>query len=308
MFAIECQNLSKRYRRSVPAVSDLNLNIAPRQVYGFLGPNGAGKTTTIRLLLGLIRPSSGGVRLFGEPVNPKALKKVGALVEGASFYPYLSGWDNLRVFAWTLGQFDAERAHSLLELVSLHERAHDPVRKYSTGMKQRLGIAAALLHDPDLLILDEPTNGLDPGGIRAMRALIRQLVDDHGKTIFLSSHLLGEVQQICDHVGIINGGRLLAEGTVAALLSQPSAQYLVMDVSPVESAHAALSQRWQVSSSDDPGKLTVSAMREEIPEVVRALVAADVALFGLQHQQVSLEDFFLSITKSEEAIALETDG
>jgi ABC-2 type transport system ATP-binding protein len=303
MFAIECQNLSKRYRRGIPAVSDLNLNIAPRQVYGFLGPNGAGKTTTIRLLLGLIRPSSGGVRLFGEPVrrNPKALKKVGALVEGASFYPYLSGWDNLRVFAWTLGQFDAARAHSLLELVNLHERAHDPVRKYSTGMKQRLGIAAALLHDPDLLILDEPTNGLDPGGIRAMRSLIRQLVDDHGKTIFLSSHLLGEVQQICDRVGIINGGRLLAEGTVAALLSQQSAQHLVMDVSPVESAHAALSQRWQVSSSDDPGKLTVSATRDEIPDVVRTLVAADVDLYGLQHQQVSLEDFFLSIT------ALETD-
>jgi ABC-2 type transport system ATP-binding protein len=304
MFAIECQNLSKRYRRGIPAVSDLNLNIAPRQVYGFLGPNGAGKTTTIRLLLGLIRPSSGGVRLFGEPVrrNPKALKKVGALVEGASFYPYLSGWDNLRVFGWTFGHFDAQRAHSLLELVNLHTRAHDPVMKYSTGMKQRLGIAAALLHDPDLLILDEPTNGLDPAGIRAMRALIRQLVDDHGKTIFLSSHLLGEVQQICDRVGIINDGRLLAEGRVAELLSLQSAQHLVMEVSPPEAASEALSQRWSVTSSDDPDKLIISASRDEIPDVVRALVEADVDLYGLQHQQVSLEDFFLSIT------ALEMEG
>jgi ABC-2 type transport system ATP-binding protein len=303
MYAIECDALTKIYRRAkrkVPAVDHLNLQIEPGQVYGFLGPNGAGKTTTIRMLLDLVHPSVGSVKLFGQPIrnNIDSLRNVGALVEGASFYPYLSAWDNLRILGWSVGQFDEERARMLLESLGLTGREQEPVRKYSTGMQQRLGIVAALLNDPELVILDEPTNGLDPAGIHELRAFIRNLVDNHGKTVFLSSHLLGEVQQICDRVAIIHHGRLLVEGRVSDLLAQQAkiTQNVLLEVSPLDRAKAALAGQWQVAESENRGILSVRASREQLPNLARQLLAAEVDLYGMYFPPASLEDLFLTIT------------
>jgi ABC-2 type transport system ATP-binding protein len=199
------RNLTKRYG-DLLAVDDLSLTVRAGEVYGFLGPNGAGKTTTLRILLGLMRPTAGSARTQGD---------VGALIEGPAFYPYLSGRTNLRVLARHAGVAD-ERIDVVLDLVDLSGRQDDRYSAYSMGMKQRLGVAAALLKDPRLLVLDEPTNGLDPAGMADMRMLIRRL-GAAGCTVLLSSHLLGEVEQICDRVGIISHGRLVREGTVAEL-------------------------------------------------------------------------------------------
>jgi ABC-2 type transport system ATP-binding protein len=221
---IELANLSKTYGRGgsgVAAVRDVSLSVGPGEVYGFLGPNGAGKSTTIRMLLGLISPSAGEARLFGEDLsrNPSVLKRVGSLVDGGAFYPFLSGRQNLDVLARTHGG-RGERIDALLEQVGLAADGTRKVKGYSTGMRQRLGVAAALLGDPDLVILDEPVNGLDAAGIQEMRALIRSLAADRGKTVFLSSHLLHEVQQVCDRIAIISKGEVVRQSTIADLLRQ----------------------------------------------------------------------------------------
>lgn len=298
MVAIACQQLTKIYRRGItPAVDNLNLRVEAGQVYGFLGINGAGKSTTIRLLLDLIRPTSGNVQIFGQSVyrNPSALQQVGALVEGASFYPYLSGWDNLRVYQWTHSAFDADRAQRLVEAVGLQSHIGKKVGQYSTGMKQRLGIAAALLHDPQLVILDEPTNGLDPAGIRGMRSFIRQLVDEQGKTVFMSSHLLGEVQSVCDHVGIIHQGRLIQEGRVDTLIESLGGQQLSIDAHPLQQAQALLAERWSVTISEQH-LIVMGVARAEIPMIVRLLTENAIDIYGIDYRQPTLEDFFLSVT------------
>jgi len=200
--------LSKRYRRLV-ALQDLDLEIHRGRVYGFLGPNGAGKTTTIGLILGLLAPTSGHVELFGLDTRThlsEALRRTGAILEGQAYYPDLSARDNLRVWSALSDGVTAKRIDEVLDLVGLLGRSGDKMRTYSQGMKQRLALAAALLHDPELVVLDEPTNGLDPAGMREFRELIRELAKT-GKTVFVSSHLLGEVEQMCDDVGIVQGGR-----------------------------------------------------------------------------------------------------
>jgi ABC-2 type transport system ATP-binding protein len=293
VFAIECRNLSKRYGQH-QAVDDLSLTVEPAQVYGFLGPNGAGKTTTIRMMLDLITPTEGEVRVLGHPVrrNPSALAPVGAFIEGASFYPYLSAWENLQVFGRTSGKFDPVRALMLLEAIDLVDRKDDRVGGYSTGMKQRLGIAAALLHDPQVVILDEPTSGLDPAGIREMRGFIRNLVTEQGKTVFLSSHQLSEVQQVCDRVAIIQKGRLLAEGRVTDLLNQSGKSVLKVEVVPLDRAKEMLFGQWDVAIEDN--WLVITAERNDIPQIIRQLAELDI--YDMQHQQTNLEDFFLSVT------------
>jgi ABC-2 type transport system ATP-binding protein len=300
MYAIECQQLSKKYgrgRRAKWALEDLNLQIKPGQVYGFLGPNGAGKTTTIRLLLNLIRPSRGGVFLFGQPLSQDSLARVGAMVEGASFYPYLSAWDNLRVLGWTSGQFDPARAQNLLAEVGLAERAGDKAGAYSTGMKQRLGIAGALLNNPDLVILDEPTNGLDPAAIVEMRHFIRRLAHEEGKTVFISSHLLNEIQQTADRVAIIQAGRMLAEGRIEDLLAG-SADELLIEAEPLEGALALLKSQGEARLSPSlEGVISLRVGgRAEVPKIVAQLVLNGVKIYNLRHKQQSLEDFFLQIT------------
>ena len=296
---IALTDLSKTYGRrgrGVPAVRHVNLSVRPGEVYGFLGPNGAGKSTTIRMLLGLIAPSGGRVELFGEDLgqNPSVLRRVGSLVDGGNFYPFLSGRRNLEVLARTQGG-GAERSEMLLDQVGLAKDAKRKVKGYSTGMRQRLGVAAALLNDPDLVILDEPVNGLDAAGIQEMRGLIRRLADEGGKTVFLSSHLLHEVQQVCDRVAIISKGEIVRESTIADLLRHEGG--LRVEAAPAEVAEAALAARWAVAREGDA--LRVSATREEAPEVVRRLVGAGAELFSLAADQRNLEEVFLSITRTE---------
>ena len=296
---LELANLSKTYGGrggGVRAVRDVSLSVGAGEVYGFLGPNGAGKSTTIRMLIGLIAPTSGEARLFGEDLraHPAVLRRVGSLVDGGNFYPFLSGRRNLEVLARTQSK-GGERIDALLDQVGLARDGRRKVKGYSTGMRQRLGVAAALLGDPDLVILDEPVNGLDVAGIQEMRDLIRSLATDHGKTVFLSSHLLHEVQQVCDRVAIISKGEIVRESTIADLLRQDDG--LRIEAAPAEVAEAALASRWAVERDGDA--LIVRATRAEAPEVVRRLVGAGADLFTLAPEQRNLEEVFLSITQPE---------
>lgn len=298
-WAIAVQSVHKQFgrgKRRVHAVDDLTLEVQSGQVYGFLGPNGAGKTTTIRMILDLITPTKGQVRLFGQPVRHHAgvLNRVGALVEGATFYPYLTGRKNLEVLARTGGYFDPARIQSLLELVGMADRADRPARGYSTGMKQRMGVAAALLGNPDLVILDEPTNGLDPAGIQDMRSLIRRLVDEQGKTVFLSSHMLNEVEQICDRVAIINRGKLVREGAVKALLAEKTR--LRIEASPVDKSMQTLAPQWTLSADGDSG-FYIQAGREQAPQIVEQLVTSGSRVYQVMLQQQSLEELFFEATQ-----------
>jgi ABC-2 type transport system ATP-binding protein len=248
------------------------------------------------MLIGLIAPSAGEARLFGEDLRakPEVLRRVGSLVDGGNFYPFLSGRRNLEVLAKTQGR-GADRIEELLDQVGLARDAKRKVKGYSTGMRQRLGVAAALLGDPDLVILDEPVNGLDVAGIQEMRDLIRSLAVDRGKTVFLSSHLLHEVQQVCDRVAIISKGEIVRESTIADLLRQDDG--LRIEASPTDVAEAALASRWPVEREGDA--LIVRAGRAEAPEVVRRLVGAGADLFRLTPEQRNLEEVFLSITQPE---------
>jgi ABC-2 type transport system ATP-binding protein len=296
-YLIETERLTKRYGDRL-AVDALNLRVRRGEVYGFLGPNGAGKTTTLRMLVGLVRPTSGRVRVLGAPpAHPATLARIGTLVEEPGFYPYLSGRDNLRVVARYAGVVSA-RVAAVLDIMQLTSRAKDKYVTYSLGMKQRLGVAAALLKEPELLILDEPTNGLDPAGMADMRQLIRSLRDS-GQTVLLSSHLLGEVQQICDRVGVISTGRLLREGTVDELRGGGS---IVVRADPLAKAAevarqfvpegTAVTVRDQVIELDLPG--------DRAPQLNRALVEAGVDIYEMRTFEPTLEAVFLELTRDEQ--------
>jgi ABC-2 type transport system ATP-binding protein len=275
------------------AVDAVSLTVRRGEVYGFLGPNGAGKTTTLRMLLGLVRPTSGAAAVLGQrPGTPEALRRVGSLVETPGFYPYLSGRENLRVLA-RYRALDEVAVEAALTQVDLTSRAHDRYRSYSLGMRQRLGVAAALLGRPDLLILDEPTNGLDPAGMADMRDLIRALAAE-GQTIMLSSHLLGEVEQICDRVGVVARGRLLVEGTVDQLRGDAN---LVVRVDPLAAAVPVAAQvvgSAHVSAVD--GVLRIAAAPSRAPDLVRAMVAAGLDVHEVVAKDRSLEDVFFAVT------------
>ena len=296
--ALEVEGLAKTFgkgKRAVRAVQGVHFEVALGQVYGFLGPNGAGKSTTIRMIMDLVRPSAGRVRVFGEDVRsrPAALRRVGAMVEGALFYEHLSGRRNLEVLARTHGKHTPDEVEVLLERLGMSDRADRRVNGYSMGMKQRLGVAAALLHRPRLVILDEPTNGLDPSGILEMRRFIRQLAEQDGMTVFLSSHLLAEVEQVCDRVAIISHGRLVREGNVAELLA--GQERLCLDVSSRERAAEVLGEIWKVE--EHSGALRLEATREATPAVVRRLVEAGVDVFEARRERRSLEDLFMEVTQ-----------
>ncbi len=298
---LELADLSKTYgrgERAVNAVCHVSLTVGAGEVYGFLGPNGAGKSTTIRMLLGLISPTGGEARLFGQALGADSsmLRRVGSLVDGGNFYPFLSGRRNLEVLARTHGG-GAERIEPLLEQVGLAKDAGRKVKGYSTGMRQRLGVAAALLNDPDIVILDEPANGLDAAGIQEMRVLIRGLAEERGKTVFLSSHLLHEVQQLCDRVAIINQGAVVHEARIADLLRHESG--FRVEAAPADVALAALEARW--ACRPDGEAFHVEATREEVPELVRRLVGAGADIFAVVPAQRNLEEVFLSLTQSGES-------
>jgi ABC-type multidrug transport system ATPase subunit len=293
---VETRDLTKRYGRQITAVDGLNLGVRRGEVYGFLGPNGAGKTTTLRMLLGLIEPTSGAARVLGqEPGSPASLRGVGALVESPAFYPYLSGYDNLKVVSRYAG-VPRRRIREVLQTVELSGRAKDKFKKYSLGMKQRLGVAAALLKDPELLILDEPTNGLDPKGMADMRALVRELGSGE-RTVLLSSHLLGEVEQICDRVGVIHKGILVAEGTIAELRGEEG---LLVRAEPFEEARQ-IAERIKgvegVTVAD--GMLRLATDPGRAAEINAKLVFAGLRVSELRPAEQSLEEVFLELTGGE---------
>lgn len=302
--AIQVKNLQKVFGRGkhrVLAVKQLDFEVDIGQVFGFLGPNGAGKSTTIRMILDLIRPTEGDVYIYGQSVklaHDVIKTRVGAMVDGARFYPFLSGRVNLEVIAKTGGVYHLTQVDELIEQLGMSDRADRLMKDYSTGMKQRIGIAATLLGNPDLIILDEPTNGLDPKGIREVRQFIRDLVDNHGKTVFLSSHLLNEIEQICDRVVIINHGEIVQQGVVADLLAGQIA--LRIETNQPQTAYKLLFEHWEVQHDEQPDWLRIQATREDTPHIIRKLSSADIPIFQVVTQRWTLEDYFLAVTETQE--------
>ncbi|MGZ4352728.1 MAG: ABC transporter ATP-binding protein [Gaiellaceae bacterium] len=292
---VEARALVKRYGELV-AVDHVDLTVERGDVFGYLGPNGAGKTTSLRMLLGLIRPTSGSVRLFGrDPLldGAKALDSVAGFVEGPRFYPYLTARRNLQLLADYDANGSRGRVEEVLELVELRDRGGDRVGGYSHRMKQRLGIAASLLRGPKLLLLDEPTTGLDPAGMRDMRALVRRLAGE-GITILLSSHLLNEVEEVCNRVAIIRAGRIVYEGALAALKSASAGGYRLRTTEP-ERALAVAASRLDARLVD--GELHFAAEEEAVAALTVELGRAGIGVLSLVPEQASLEDLFLDLTE-----------
>ncbi|WP_259404432.1 ABC transporter ATP-binding protein [Hymenobacter sp. HSC-4F20] len=290
-----------------PILHDVNLHVEAGSIYGFLGPNGAGKSTTMRLLLGLLRPASGSVHLFGHNLarhRVALLNRVGALIENPSLYDHLTGRENVEATRKLRG-VAAHRTAEVLALVGLTDNAHRPAREYSLGMRQRLGLAIALLSDPDLLLLDEPTNGLDPNGIIEMRELLRRLRQEHGKTIVVSSHLINEIEKVATHVGVIQQGRLVFQGSLPDLQRlQTGRARLVLETEHADSCRNLLPRLLGGATVLAPGTLWLPwVSREHTAELAAALTAAGQPLYGLRLEQPSLEDTFLHLTEAHAELA-----
>src|SRR6266567_1477969 len=296
--AIETHGLSKHFGQR-KAVDGLTISIPAGTIAGFVGPNGAGKTTTIRLLLGLLRPTEGSATILGQPLThpERFLPRVGALVEAPAFYPSLSGRTNLEVLAH-LGGHPRSRVGQLFELVELSDRAKDPVRKYSQGMKQRLGVAMALLPDPDLLILDEPTNGLDPLGIIQMRDLLRRL-REQGKTIFLSSHLLGELEQVTDWLVMLHHGKALFSGPAREFLDRRGELVVEAEEATQLELVARIASAAGYTVTPDNGSLRIACPASFAEELNRRAREAGATRVAIRAQEASLEERFLALLKGE---------
>jgi ABC-2 type transport system ATP-binding protein len=292
---IEARGLVKRYGEII-AVDHVDLTVGPGDVYGYLGPNGAGKTTSLRMLLGLIRPDEGSARLFGrDPLidGAAALDGVAGFVEAPRFYPYLSGRRNLELVAALDGDGAAGRIAEALDTVDLANRAKDKVGGYSHGMRQRLGIAGALLRAPRLLLLDEPTTGLDPAGMRDMRALIRRLADQ-GITVLLSSHLMAEVEELCDRVAIVGSGRVLYEGALDDLIASAAGRY---ELRTTDDAHAAEIASRYGDVVEIPGGLSFDGDERAAAELSVSLGLEGIGITALVPRTATLEELFLSMTE-----------
>ena len=301
-WAVETHGLTKRFGPNV-AVDDVELLVHRGSAFGYLGPNGAGKTTLIRTLLGLTRADAGTMSLLGIPVpseRSRALARVGAIVDEPRFHHHLTGRENLRLLGAARGGDADGRIPGSLARVGLTERADDKVASYSMGMRQRLGVAACLLGDPELLILDEPMNGLDPAGMHEMRAMIRSLVDE-GRTVMLSSHLLDEVERTCDAVAIVDRGRVIRQGPIDELVRTAGARIVRLDCSDPAAAGRLLGQSG-ITAGVTLGELMLTvtlpsgASRETVAEVNRRLVEGGISVYGLQEVHATLEDWFLSVT------------
>jgi len=299
--AIETQSLTKRFGARA-AIDNVDLRVPLGVAFGFLGPNGAGKTTMIRMLLGLTHSSSGSMRLLGLPVpeqRARALERVGAIVEEPRFHAHLSGRENLRIIAAARGPQVRQRIDPALARVGLAERADDKVKKYSLGMRQRLGVARCLLADPKVLILDEPTNGLDPGGIQEFRLMIRAMVEQEGRTVFLSSHLLDEVEKICDYAAIVDRGTVVAQGAISELAGGGAREELAIGVDDPELALRTLAASELVSEvqrAEDGVRAVLADGHAATPRVNALLVGAGVGVTRLEPVRHSLEQRFLEIT------------
>jgi len=299
---LSAQGLTKSFGKR-QAVADVSFDLYEGEVFGFLGPNGAGKTTTIRMLVGLARPDRGTVRIRGLDLSrdfAKAMARVGSIVESPDLYGYLSGRENLLHFARMLPDGAKERIPELSRLVALEERLDDKVETYSLGMRQRLGIAQALLGAPDLLILDEPANGLDPAGIREIRRLVRLLAAERGIAVFVSSHLLSEVEQMCDRVTIIHRGKALATGPVRELLDRSSSGWTRWRVRPAERAVAALAPFAEEPPTSEDGEIVNARIpNERVPSAVAALAHESIEVYSVEPRASSLEEVFLEVTGGE---------
>ncbi len=294
-----CKTIGKR-----EIVHDLHFSVKKGEVFGFLGPNGAGKTTTIRMLVGLIRPTKGRILIGGYDLQKEflqAIRQVGCIVENPELYSYLTGRENLEHFVRMVKEIPMKRIDEVVELVDLTERIDDPVKTYSLGMRQRLGIAQALLGNPQLLILDEPTNGLDPAGIRELRNFIRQLVDEEGISVFISSHILHEVQLMCDRVAIISQGKILKTSSVQQLIEQDSKVEWIID--PIQKGLSLLKKLDYVSQIESFGERILAYMpADKIAEVNEQMIKQQIKVSGIRQHQQTLEDIFLEMTEGDQIV------
>lgn len=288
-------------------VDDLTFDIPAGEVFGFLGPNGAGKTTTIRMMVGLAGISRGDILIQGHSITKdfkKAIRHVGAIVENPDLYTYLTGYQNLQHFARMVPGVTKTRILEVAEAVGLQGRIHSKVKTYSLGMRQRLGIAQALLHRPSLLILDEPTNGLDPAGIHELRAQLKQLARDQGVAVFVSSHLLSEMELMCDRVGVLQHGRLVRLQSTKDLVHKSGSAQVCISVAPSQTGQAvqlvAAMGKTVTPSEGQPGQLVVHMDKEEIPNVNKQLMDAGIHVYSIHMRERTLEDKFLEITEEQQ--------
>ncbi|WP_412675021.1 ABC transporter ATP-binding protein [Aneurinibacillus aneurinilyticus] len=299
---VETVNLTRRYGKFM-SVNDVNLKVPQGEIYGFLGPNGAGKTTTIRMLLGLIKPTRGEITIFGKELSKNRipiLKRVGSLVESPSYYGHLSGRQNLKVLARLL-QLPDKQIDEVLDLVRLTKNAQRPVKGYSLGMKQRLGIAAALISRPELLILDEPTNGLDPAGIQEIRELIIQMPKQYGITVLVSSHLLSEIEQVATYVGIIDQGKLIFQNSMNELRKQSQRNIHIEVNQPIEASVLLQKQGWKITVEDNILSFP-SLTHEQTASIVKELVLHRFSVYRVVEHKKSLEDTFLELTGTRQSL------
>ena len=298
---IEVNNLSKNFN-DITAVSGLSFSVNEADIYGFLGQNGAGKSTTIRMLLTLIKPSSGEIKIFGKELHSNRhaiLQQTGAIIERPDMYKYLSAYDNLSIFAKMSGiKVSRKLIMDRLQMVGLADRSSSKVKTYSQGMKQRLGIAIALVHDPKLIILDEPTNGLDPQGIADMRNLILSLSREMGKTVVVSSHLLSEIELIANRMIIINKGKKIAEGSVAELLDPSNTLVQLETTDDTETFNKIQTTAWASTATLTKKYIQLTINKSEIPQLVFSLTEMNIGIIAIQPRH-SLEDYFLSLTNNE---------
>ncbi len=295
---IKVNNLSKQFK-DIHAVDDLSFTVEEGDVYGFLGQNGAGKSTSIRMLLTLIKPTAGSISIFGKDLSTHRhdiLKQVGAVIEKPDLYKYLSAYDNLAIFAKLSGiKPDKSVLMEQLKMVGLDERASSKVKTFSQGMKQRLGIAVALVHNPRLIVLDEPTNGLDPQGIADMRKLILHLSREMGKTIVVSSHLLSEIELVANRMIIIHKGKKIVEGKVAELLDPSKSLVQIETTNDVEARQKLLQTKWAGLLHDNADNLQLKMNKEDVPQLIADMVSLQVPVLSVDPMH-SLEDYFLSLT------------
>jgi len=302
-YIVETTKLTKIFGKET-AVKGLNMKIPRGEIYGFLGPNGAGKTTTIRMLLGLMKPTSGSVNIFGKDLRSdklNILRKVGSLVENPSYYPHLTAYENLEAMRKLIG-CEKARIHEVLEIVRLTEVTNKKVKGFSLGMKQRLGIAMALLNQPELLILDEPTNGLDPSGIIEVRNLIKSLPQTYGMTVLISSHLLSEVDQVATTVGILSKGKMIYQDSIEAMRRHAQSQ-ITIRVSHGERAWRSLMAAGiKTQFEGDTVMLHDHTDDATVAGAVRALVQENISVYRIEEERRTLEDIFLQMTTKERAV------
>ncbi|WP_085524151.1 ABC transporter ATP-binding protein [Tuberibacillus sp. Marseille-P3662] len=298
---IQLENVKKNIGGKT-IIHGLSFDIYPGEVFGFLGPNGAGKTTTIRMMVGLMKLTEGDVIIKGKSIKTNfqdAISQVGGIVENPEMYKFLSGWKNLVHYARMVPGVTKERMKEVVQLVGLEKRINEKVGKYSLGMRQRLGLAQALLHKPSVLILDEPTNGLDPAGIREIRNYIRRLAQEEGLSVIVSSHLLSEMELMCDRIGILQNGKLIGVQAMNDFVNDETTVQVRLSLEPDEQAKTILEQELDLTVQVEDDAFTIHTERERIPDIVKQLVDNDIKVFGVNVTSGTLEDRFLEVTGGE---------